>query len=293
MTSNEFDPRSYIDQFNVLGIDEYINCNNISHILYAAILNKFLVSMTEKEYEYFREYQERVYDLVENIRELPIEMISQVLYYLDKVNPYLVDIVIMLWCMPRADSYFSKRAYHNAYKANIKKYNDAMVRNIEHETMKKFCIETLSKTNNVPVHCIDYLWYYINNLSFDFTFYNYEHGGYIGFKMPDCNSHNNHHSETDVDNDEFIEFGLNLEYLLEMGLGRVVYENDPSKKGSFANFMKIFLTDISVIEKMLTTPSKVNYQRQMLNISNNPTKYFGDMVIVVSAQAKELFNMQL
>ena len=98
---------TYIAQFNVLGIDEFINCDNLSQIVYAAFLNKFKITMNDEEYIYFKEYQERVFDLVENLRELDTKSISLVFNYLDEKNPYIADIIIMMWCMPRTDNFLS------------------------------------------------------------------------------------------------------------------------------------------------------------------------------------------
>ncbi|XWV26584.1 hypothetical protein QJ857_gp0483 [Tupanvirus soda lake] len=278
----KMDVKTYIDQFNVIGIDEFINCDNISQILYAAILNRFMINMSEEEYIYFKEYQERVFDLVENLRELSSATIPIVLNYLDKVNPYLADIIIMLWCMPRTDNFLSKRIYNNRYKENIKKYNIKMIKNIENTVMRNFCIETVTKTNYVPIHCIEYIWFYMNTLSFEFTFYNTESSAYIGFIIPDQSDNKN--GET------FIEFGFNMEYLLDLGLGQIVYANDPSKKGSFRNFLRNFVTNKTLVEKLLTSNTKHTYRQQLINISKNPSKYFGDTLTLIPTDIMELLN---
>ncbi|XWV25324.1 hypothetical protein QJ856_gp0446 [Tupanvirus deep ocean] len=279
--NKKMDVKTYIDQFNVIGIDEFINCDNISQILYAAILNRFMINMSEEEYVYFKEYQERVFDLVENLRELTTATIPIVLNYLDKINPYLADIIIMLWCMPRTDNFLSKRMYNNKYKENIKKYNMKMIKNIENIVIRNFCIETLTKTNYVPIHCIDYIWFYMNTLSLEFTFYNTESSAYIGFIMPE---------QTDKNGDTYIDFGFNMEYLLDLGLGQVIYVNDLSKKGSFRNFLKNFVTNKILVEKLLTSNTKNTYRQQLINISKNPSKYFGDTLTLIPEEILDLVN---
>ena len=263
------DPDAYIKQFNVIGTDGEINCEDLSKILYSTILNNFKITISPEEYYYFKEYQERVFDLVENLRELSVDTIPSIFDYLDKVNHYLLDIVIMQWCLPRADAFLSKKLYNINYKQNIQKYNHKLIKHIDHYTIKNFCIETLIKTNNVPVHCIDYLWYYMNGLTFEFIFCNFVCGEYIGFIVEDD------------DKQTEIGFCFNMEFLLDLGLGQVVYENDPLSKGSLRKFLENFVTDLTIVQKMLTIPTKNNYLKQLMNISLDPPRYFGETLTIL------------
>lgn len=278
------DPESYIAQFYVIGKDEVLNCDGLIHILYAAILNKFKVDMTKEEYFYFKEYQERVFDLVENLREQDIDTISLILEYLYKINAYLADIIIMLWCLPRSDQYLSRQIYHSVYYQNIEKYNTKITNLIEHNAIKCFCLETLSKTINVPVHCIDYLWYYMNALSLEFSFFNTNSGDYISFVMPEHG-----HDEKN----EYIDFGFNMEYMLRLGLGRISYSNDPLNKMPLYQFLKYFVSDIDIVSKLMTCKTRYNYQTQMKCIIDNPSKYFGDIPIEISPELRQLINQVL
>jgi hypothetical protein len=220
------DPKEYLEQFHIIGQTD-LNCDMISQMLYSAYLNKFRTTMTQQEYGLFKEYQERVFNLVENMRELETTDIELILDHIYQVNPYLADIVIMSWSLPRTDNYLSKQIYRNRYRENIKNFNHKLP--IQHDVIKKFCIETLSKTGAVPVHCIDLLWFYMVNLSIDFSFYNFESGAYIGITI--------------VDTDE-ISIGLNMEYMLDMGLGQV----QVNTRGSFRNFLKRLLTDTELVK---------------------------------------------
>ncbi len=255
------DVKTYVNQFNVLGKDEYINCNQISQMLYEAYLNKFIIKYTYKEYEYFREYQERIFDLVENMRELKISTIKLIIEYLNNNDQYIVDNIIMTWCLPRLDNHYSKRIYDNVYRKNINTYNNKLISLIDHKLIKDFCCLTLSKTNYIPIHCIDLLWYYMENISLEFIFYNMENARYIGIIMPDHDSND-------------IVFGLNMEYLLDMGLGKIVYKND--NKGSFRNLLKQFLINIDVINRVKNLEHGKNYLKQLINIYKNSIKYFDE-----------------
>lgn len=262
----------YLNQFNVLGKDEYINCDTISHLLYAAYLNRFIISLTEDEYQLFYEYQNRIYDLVENMRELEPVNIDIILKYLNKQNPYVVDIVIMSWCLPRADDYLSVSRYNNKFKENITKYLNKLIKIIDNQCIKNFCCETLTKTNYVPIHCVDLLWYYMNSTTHEFEFYNMENARYIGFSVSD-------HNDT-------ITIGFNMEYLLEMGLGRTTYD----VKGSFRNLLKTFVTNVDVIKMLLS--NKTNYSRQLFNIINDSKKYFDEELPKLPEDIITLINSQ-
>ena len=265
----------YIEQFNLLDNAHEINCDNLSKLLYKAILNNFKIEMTTDEYYYFKEYQERVFDLIENARELTSATVPVLFEYLDKENHYLLDIVIMQWCLPRTDNYLSKKFYDIKYKQNIEKYNCKLTKNIEHYAIKNFCTETLIKSNNVPIHCIDLLWYYMNDLTLELSFYNSDSKLNIGF----CPT------------DNTMGFGFNMEYLLEIGLGKINYETDPNKKGPLCVFLSNFVTNIDIVSYMLTIPSKNNYRNQLLNISKNPLKYFGDTVREIPQEVLNIINI--
>lgn len=282
--NNKMDVKTYISQFNIVDNEDidFLHCENLSKLLYSAILNKFRITISKDDYQYFKEYQERMFDLVENLRELTSATIPIVFDYLTEINPYLPDIIIMLWCLPRSDQYLSKKIYTNRYKQNIQKYNIKLIKNIENNVIKNFCLETLTKTNNVPVHCIDYLWMYMNGLSFDFTFYNQEGAQYIGFEIPESDENNK--------DETFINFGFNMEYMLEMGLGQVVYKSDPLAKGSLRNFLKNIIFDVNVVKKLLSSQSNNNLKIQLKNIIKNPTKYFGDTVNQIPEELCQLVN---
>ena len=286
--NSKINVKTYISQFNIIDNEELdiLHCVNLSNLLYKAILNKFRITIPEDNYQYFKEYQERMFDLVENLRELTSATIPIVFNYLTKINPCLPDIIIMLWCLPRTDSYLSKKIYTSKYKQNIEKYNCKIIKNIENNVIKNFCVETLTKTNNVPVHCIDYLWLYMNGLSFDFTFYNLEGGQYIGFEIPEQNNNYEEKNSTEL----FIKFGFGIEYMLDMGLGKVVYDSDPLNKGSFRNFLKRIIFDIDMMKNLLSSPSGNNLKNQLRNISKNPTKYFGDLIIQFPEEILQMIN---
>lgn len=267
------DPEQYLSKFGILNKKKSQN-------LYRAILSKYRIPMNEKEHYHFKEYQERMFNLIEHLREFPT-YIQLVFDHLNKQHDYIQigDVIIMLWCLPRTNEYLSKKNYNHHYQMNIQNYGHLLTKYIEHDIMKNFCIESLTKTNSVPVHCIDYIWFYMNGISFDFSFHNYANCFHINFELPE-------------DNGEFMKFGFNMEYLLEIGLGNVVYDNDPCKKGSFKKFLMNFITNFDLVKKLLTIPSKHNYRNQVINIYKDLTKYFGSEIseIIDSSEIIELLG---
>lgn len=266
IASNTVNVKSYVDHFGVIGTVGGINCGYMSKLLYTVILNKFRIDIDRKEYAHFYPYQEKVYNFVEDLRKLPTEDILIVLEYLDKVDHYLLDDIILQWCLPRPLSHLNRNNYHKTYKKNIEEYNHKLVNNITHYTIKNFCTDTLIKTNYVPVHCIDYLWYYMSNMDtiIEFSFINYQCSDYIGITL----------------GNDSIELGFNMEFVLEMGLGKVCL----SSKASFAKFLEVIVTNIGMVKKMLTCQTKDNYKKQLINISRDPSKYFGEHLKTLPSQ---------
>lgn len=253
----------YINQFNILGKTDGINCEYLSQLMYTCLLNKFNIKMSEDEFKIYKEYQNRVFDLIEDLRTKDAKFMSNIFDYLSNKNIYISDIIIMCWCLPRPGTFVSNVIYDNYYRDNIKEFSPIMVKNITHNVMKNFCTETLSKTNNVPIHCIDYIWYYMSNISIDLNFIKYDRFLSIEYLNNPIENQS-----------EFVYLNVCLQYLLDLGLGCVVYEQDPLNKGSMRNFLANFMFDINFIETMIRSDKKANFRKQLSKIYTNPTKYF-------------------
>ena len=255
----------FIKQFNTLE-STYINCIETSKLLYEALLTKFKISLESDSYEILLTYQHSVYDMVERMRELDLDQIKSILIVLDKENPYLLDIVIMCWSLPRVNECMSQTAYNKKYKSNISTYNHTLNNLVEFYPIKNFCIETLTKTNNVPVHCIDILWYYMSKLSIDFLFSGDTNCRYIGIKI-------------DEDDTEFTCFNFHLKYVLDMGLGRTIFESDHTNKGPMIYLLKKFVIDPEFTKSFELGPesSSKNYMKQRNQILAKFDEYFSEI----------------
>lgn len=209
---------------------EELNNDFIIHMIYSAFLNKFNIKISQDEYILFKEYQDKIMDFVDILRE---KNTNDIFSILENINNYLADVILMMWCLP-STKYFSKEMYKRKYKENIEKYNWKI--NIKHNIVKSFSIDCLTRTNYIPIHCIDYIWYYMLG-EIDLNFINYDCGNYIK-----------------IDNGEILS--INAEYLLELGLGNV---NDI--KGSFKNILKQFFN-----EKIKNNLNNKNYTIQYDNI---------------------------
>src|ERR1700733_12168168 len=245
----------FLKQFNIIENDEF-DLTVMAQYLYMAFLNKFKIMMSEEEYKILQIFQERVYDLVDHMREMSTNDIADLFTLINEINPVLADLVIMSWCLPRSDDHFSKKFY-------FKKYITILISMIEHPIIKAFCLETLNKTNNVPVHCIDLIWYYMNQIELELLFVNEEGSTYIGIN---------------VDSHEIIKISLNLEFILKSDLCRVSFPNDPFKKGPLLKLLKEFIINPMLISKI----KNPNYKSQLINISKNPKLYHLDINEVLS-----------
>ena len=116
--------------------------------------------------------------------------------------------------------------------------------------MKNFCIESLTKTNYIPIHCIDYLWYYMSNMTINLDFIGYDRYIFIEYK--------NENSEL------YMHFCI--DYLFDNDLGNVIYPTDPFNKRSFQEFLKTFLLDNPIKKSLISNKYLKNfYEHKRLN----------------------------
>lgn len=269
-------PEKYITQFGVL--DDELDCINLSHMLYASILNKFMITIDNIEYQHFREFHERTFDLVENMRELEVDLIEKIFVYLNKVNNYLVDIILMLWCLPRINNIRSKQLYDAKYKNNIKKYNFKIVKLIKSEPIKIFCLESLSKTNYVPIHCIDYISFYLEEITFEISFCGSNGKDYIGFNVNSGKEKNESFLQFNMDKTPEIpiDISINMEYFFELGLGLFKHEMK-----QFSTILKLFINDKDIVNHMLQQKENTIYKTQLINICKKSNKLFGKEFMIL------------
>jgi len=241
-----------VDEFDIMD-------SKMATILYDLYINKFRKNVDDAAYEIIEEYKEKIILFVENLRELDSNAIMDTLCYLDKTLPSLVDIVIMQWCLPRSAHFRSKQMYDKAYKNNIEVYNKKLIDNIDSYLFKNFMLDTISKTCNIPIHCIDIVWYWLSTDSqFDFTFCNDASSNYIKFDIkPD---------------DEYINVSFNMEAILDMNLGNLV-----TNKGPFKYYIKNFVYNPQYIEAYMESVTKKNYEKQSINVRKKFTK---DLVLI-------------
>ena len=244
-----FNVKEYIDNFNIIDKD-------MANMIYGIFLKKFQVQLDAQEYELINEYQETIISFVEDVREHNSSIVRDVLIYFDKILPCLADIIIMQWCLPRANQFHSKIMYNKNYKMNIQSYNHKLVDNIDLYVIRNFAMESIIKNNNVPVHCIDLIWYWIKSDSqLEFSFCNSNAGNWIGITIePD---------------DEFIQVALNMESILELGLGNVI-----CKQGTFKNLIKGFVYDTIFVNGFMKSATKKNYEYQSNNIKKKSLIFF-------------------
>lgn len=229
--------------------------------LYEALLKRFQIEMGSMMYEQFYEYQSLVFDVVEDLHVQSVDDIKEVLEYLCKEDPYLLDVIIMSWCLPRPVSCFSKRRYQQLYEERIDLHMDKLVELVEIDPIKNFCVETLTKTNNVPVHCIDLLWRYMASIEYQLTWCNEQSGNYISVRIED----------------EEIVIGLNVYVIDNLGLG----DRKNQKEITFGETMIGIITNPDVVRVLLSQKTGDNLRDQLRSL---------DKIYELSKEIKDLLG---
>ncbi|AEQ32507.1 hypothetical protein CE11_00337 [Megavirus courdo11] len=267
--------KKFVDDSNIIKNDD-MNCKYMSHLLYTKILANGKVEMTVQESQIMMQYQNNVHAFIEIIREYDIKNILSILEYLYSIEfEYLVDVIIMWWCLPDINTSFGKKKYNDHYKNLIQQYNYKIIELIDTNILKHFCLETISRTNSIPIHCIDYIWYYMASISMEPEFYN---------------SNNAMHIKITIQDSEYIGFGFNMERLLYLGLGRTNYSKANNPKIPFIKILSTFVTDTNVVKKLLESNTVSNYKTQIININKNIDLYFGDYLNSIPNEILDLLK---
>lgn len=264
---NREEVMEYLYQFGVVGPDDTLNTDNLSQILFSAYLNHFNKAFRIEEQAFIDEYHERIFNLVENLRNHTEDNILVVLDYLHEANPYTLDLVIMTWCLPRQSNYLSEQVYLDRYKALIHEHNHKLVKLVSSKAIKQFCVEALVKTNYVPMHCLDLLWYYMDAHEIEIKFTDGITSKWIGIEVD---------AEQPIDTLS-IQIIINMEYILKCGLGKVAN----MKNKTFENLLIIMMSTSESIESLKKISTGKIFYNQYLKIKTNPQQYFGREVKLI------------
>ena len=263
----------YLNQFGVIGPDETLNTDNLSQILFSAYLNHFNKAFDIEEQTYIDGYHERIFNLVENLREHTVGNIQLVLEYLYEANAYVLDLVIMAWCLPRQSNYLSEQIYLDRYTSLVSTHNHKLIQIITLKPMEQFCSEAMAKTNHVPLHCIDLLWYYMTPYELEFRFTAGNTSKWVGIHIDETESTESMHTIITI----------NLEYVLSCGLGRV-----KNLKGKIFEDIIIFMMGTTEsIESLKNAPTGKIFYSQYLKIKQSPEKYFGRKIELAQLEPSE------
>lgn len=185
------------------------NPGNMSKLLYQSILNEFSIKLTIDERKIYSKYVSYVFDLIELLRETKIPDCKKYFEQIYKKDPYVIDNIIMMWCLPRSEQYMSKIMYYKAYKNNIANFNGILYEMRNENYIMYFCIDILSKPCKCPIHCIDIIWnsLIVNKLNIDSIILTRKKFDYIEFNLDEEQKDNN------------ISICLNIQEINEFGLG--------------------------------------------------------------------------
>lgn len=194
-------------------LDSILNKNEfnpgiMSKFLYGVILNAFRTKINMDERKLYYSYIGYMYDIIEYLREQPIDKILEVMKKYYAIDEYIVDNLIMLWSFPRSEQYMSKLMYYRAYEDNINAYNNILYEMRNEDFVINFCIDIIAKPSKCPIHCIDILWNCIdiNDIEIDTVFLNTKKYDYIEFNLDEEESTDKIHIELNAD--RLTEFNL-------------------------------------------------------------------------------------
>ena len=262
--------KELIESFNITIDDkDGINCEETSKLLYEAYLTKFQIEVHPSVKTILDIYQDKIFDFVDYLHMIDISVVEEVLIYLDKNSyPHIADIIIMMWSLPRPQEFKSQSRYDAKYNNLIQQQNYKLCKMLDCYVVRNFCYETITKNNNVPVHCIDILWHSMTGMSIEFKFCGEFDKRYLGYEI--CTDEEN-------DKDNFVYFKFNLEYLLRLGLGNELY--DSQVKVSFKSFSKIFITNQDLFNSIIAskTQSSIHYLHQVKKIILDLPTYYDDI----------------
>jgi hypothetical protein len=261
------DPVPYLNQFGVIGPDETLNTDTLSQILFAAYLNHLDKVYSIEEQLYVDEYHERIFNLVENLREHTTVDIQIVLEHLYEANPYVLDLVIMTWCLPRHSIYLSEQIHRDRYHMLISSYNHKLISIVTSKAIMQFCAEAMAKTNFVPVHCLDLMWYYMDPYEIEFKFTSGITSKWVGVLVDE------HQSVESM----YTVMTINLEYILGCGLGRV-----PNPKNrTLEDLLITLLTNPQYVDSVKSSTYGKIFLNQYQKIKQTPNRYFSREVMLI------------
>lgn len=227
-----------------------IDNHRLSQKLFSILVTGYFLD-TENSRDVVYEYRERVVSMVQVLRATDVCFIDQVLRYIMTQNPYLTDVVILLWCLPH--NHLSRKRYDACYRELVTTYLGKLCHLVETEPLRNFALEMISRDCRIPPHCIDVIWPHMRNLNFDVIFIS-RLVTTIYIRYPECEKFN---YETD-----YIEIGLNMVYLLDLGLG----------KTGICDVIRKIVTDTDLSKPNLSE----NFCQQVAIIKANWTQYFSD-----------------
>lgn len=264
MEELRIDPKPYLQFYYIIDLEGADNtCEANAQRLCSLILSRYSIEVEQEILDEILSYHHSIHHFLEDFREYPIDEIKKVLTYLkEEEYHHVLTAIILCWSLPTIGQFFSSNAYNRKYKENIHLYNSKITNLIHIPAIQDFCLEALSVNAYVPIHCIDYIWFYLNESQYTFRFHNSIYGSYFRIILDN--------TEKSKDSNPEIILSFNLCYVLEMGLARVSWSSDPLNKGPMYRIIFKLLTDPTIVASLINNEQ---YREQLIQISRNPSKY--------------------
>lgn len=152
----------------------------------------------------------------------------------------LLDVILMCWCIP--NGCFSEAGLERLHKQLVLEQLPKLIALRDTEPIKQFCIETVTKTCQLPVHCFDLIWPYL-------TLQQYT----IAWKPAGMSKM----IYLSYDDDNCLEIHLDASVIHKLGLGMI-----PDRNG--LTFMSLHKSIVENAKELISkTPTGNNFLEQL------------------------------
>lgn len=187
------------------------------------------------------DYVDLVFDVIRDMHSLEQDRLVEIFKYLLEADAYLLDVIIMCWCVPTSG--FGRRQRMRLQKVLIEEQLPKLLAIKDIEPIKQFCIEISTRTCQVPVHCFDLIWPYVTLQTYEMAWRPQDMGSMIKLDAVD----------------DVIKICVDAHAIIALGLGNV-----PNEQGlTFKQLIQSIAANEQVLALLHATPTGHHLVKQI------------------------------